>query len=252
VTEGGDRRPRVVLVHGAMDRGAAFAKSARHVRDLDVVRYDRRGYGRAVGQGTATSLDRLVEDLLDVIDGRPASVVGHSLGAVIALAAADRHPEAVVSVGGFEPPMPWEPWWPTGTAGSAARTAGTDSPAAAAEAFMRRMIGDERWDELPTRTRQQRRDEGPALLADLRSIRTDEVPFDAWAMKVPVVVGYGSDTDERHRRAVFELARTIPGAELVAIEGAGHGAHYSHGLAFARFVRRVVERASEPDPSAGV
>jgi pimeloyl-ACP methyl ester carboxylesterase len=252
VTEGGDRRPRVVLVHGAMDRAAAFAKAARHLRDLDVVRYDRRGYGRAVGEGTATSLDHLVEDLMDVIDGHPAAVVGHSLGAVVALAAANRHPGTVVSVGAFEPPMPWEPWWPNRTAGSAARAASTDSPAAAAEAFMRRMIGDERWDALPARTRQQRRDEGPALLADLGAIRTDEVPFDARALKVPVVVGYGSDTDERHRRAVLELARTVPGAELVVIAGAGHGAHYSHGIDFAGFVRRVVERGSEPDPSTGV
>ena len=33
------------------------------------------------------------------------------------------------------------------------------------------MIGDERWEGLPERTREQRRAEGPALLAELRSIR---------------------------------------------------------------------------------
>jgi pimeloyl-ACP methyl ester carboxylesterase len=240
---GGAPRPPVVLVHGAMDRAAAFAKSARHLRGLEVVRYDRRGYGRSMDAGTAPTLDALVEDLLTVMAGTPSCVVGHSIGGTIALAAAARHPNLIVSVGAFEPPLPWKPWWPAGTAGEAARAVAEDGAEAAAEAFMRRMIGDRRWEELPDRTRAQRRLEGPALLADLASLRLPEPPFDADQLAVPVTVGHGSETDARHRRAVEELARTIAGADLVVIDGAPHGAHYSHATEFAAFVERAVSRA---------
>lgn len=236
--------PLVVLVHGAMDRAAGFANAARSLRDLEVVRYDRRGYGRSRAAGTATTLDQLVDDLFSVTDGRRAIVVGHSIGGTIALAAAAWRPQLVAAVGAFEPPMPWQPWWPSRTAGSAARAAAGESPEAAAEAFMRRMIGDRRWEELPERTREQRRSEGEALLADLGALRVPSAPFDPAAITVPAVVGRGSETDERHRRTVDELAVTIPGCERIEIEGAPHGAHHSHPIEYARFVRRVVERSA--------
>ena len=36
---------------------------------------------------------------------------------------------------------------------------------------MRGMVGDAVWERLPERTRRERRSEGPALLADLATIR---------------------------------------------------------------------------------
>src|SRR3954471_16185578 len=93
--------PLVVLVHGSMDRSAAFARARRHLRDLHVVVYDRRGYGRSVGLG-APSVDGHAEDLLAILDGRPGVVVGHSIGGLIALVAAQRVPELMQAVGAFE------------------------------------------------------------------------------------------------------------------------------------------------------
>lgn len=234
--------PPVVLVHGAMDRATAFASTARHLRDLDIVRYDRRGYGRSLGAGVACTLDELVDDLLAVIDGTVSCVAGHSIGGTIALAAGARCPELVVSVGAFEPPVPWEPWWPRRSPDT---TPGEQNPSpdAAAESFMRRMIGDRRWDELPERTREQRRREGPALLADFASLQVDTPPFDAANLEPPVTLGYGSQTDAWHVRAVEELHRSLGGSEVTIIEGAPHGAHYTHPARFAAFVRGVVERA---------
>src|SRR3954469_22439695 len=86
--------PLVVLVHGSMDRSAAFARCRRHLRDLHVVLYDRRGYGRSAGLG-APSIEGHAEDLLAVIDGRPCVVVGHSIGGLFALIAAQRAPSVV-------------------------------------------------------------------------------------------------------------------------------------------------------------
>lgn len=239
-----DDAPRVVLVHGSMDRAAAFRKAARHARELDITLYDRRGYGRSIAGGEAQSMERLVADLLAVIGDQPTAVVGHSLGALVALAAAERAPGRVTAVGAFEPPMAWRPWWPDGSAGGVARNAAAaEGPEAAAEQFMRRLVGDERWENLPAGTRRQRRAEGRALLADLTAMRAGGAPFDSTAITVPVVAGYGTATNERHQRATRELADEVGRGELVTIEDAPHGAHYSHPEEFAAFIRRVIEPA---------
>jgi pimeloyl-ACP methyl ester carboxylesterase len=235
--------PRVVLVHGSMDRAAAFRKASRQLRDLDVVLYDRRGYARSLHHGVASTIDLLVTDLLTVVGDRPSAVVGHSLGGLIALATAQAAPEKVTAVGAFEAPLGWRPWWPKTSAGGAARdAAAVEGPEAAAERFMRRLVGDERWEGLPAGTQQQRRAEGRALLADLAAMRDGGAPFDPATIAVPVVIGYGTATSDRHRRAALELAGEIPGAELVTIDSAGHNAHDSHPAEFAAFVRAVVDR----------
>ena len=83
----------VVLVHGSMDRSSGMRRAARALADdFRVVIYDRRGYGRSVGVGPPFGVDEQVEDLVAVIDGRPAVVFGHSFGGDVALAAAERHP----------------------------------------------------------------------------------------------------------------------------------------------------------------
>src|SRR5215210_7308903 len=112
VSERPGRGPLVVLVHGSMDRSAGFIRTERQLAGRNVARYDRRGYGRSIDAGVATTLDDHVADLFTVIDGRPSVVIGHSLGGIVALVAAQREPELVRAVGAFESPRPWAPWWP--------------------------------------------------------------------------------------------------------------------------------------------
>jgi pimeloyl-ACP methyl ester carboxylesterase len=243
VEEGDPDGPTVVLVHGSMDRATSFAKAARRLADLHVVRFDRRGYGRSVGVPAVADVAVHAADVLDVAGGRPAVVVGHSIGGVIALVAAERRPDLVRAVGAFEAPMPWEPWWPPVTAGGSALAAAVADPAGAAEVFMRRMVGDARWERLPPRTKADRRAEGPALIADLHMVRNGAAPYDARALPVPVVAGHGTESAAHHREAARRLAASAPGAELVVVDGAGHGGHTSHAEAFADFVRRAVARA---------
>lgn len=241
----------VVLVHGSMDRGATFIKAARRRPGWRTVRYDRRGYGRSVEVTPDPRLAVQIDDLRAVLGSTPSIVVGHSLGGLIALGLAARDPDLVLAVGAFEAPLPWLPWWPRTSAGGAAvAAAGDRSPADAAEGFMRRMIGDARWDRLPSATREARRAEGPALLADLHGARAG-APFDPARLVVPLVVGRGTEAEAHHRRGADELAALVPGAELVVLEGAGHGAPASHPEAFADFVDRVVERgtAAAADPT---
>lgn len=232
----------VVLVHGAMDRAASFAKVDRCLGDLPVLRYDRRGYGRSQALGPG-DIATHVDDLLDVIGDRTAVVVGHSLGGVVALAAAEHDPVNVRAVLAYEAPMSWQPWWPADSMGNAAML--SSDPADMAELFMRRAIGDSRWERLPPAYRDGRRAEGPALAADLRSAAR-AAPYDAQRIEVPVLVGYSTATRQRHRQAALELFRALPHAELATIEGADHAAHLTHAADFAALVRRTVALTSPP------
>lgn len=245
--------PLVVLVHGAMDRASSMLRVRRALeRECRVVRYDRRGYARSLELGPATSLDQQVDDLAAVVGSDGAAVVGHSLGGVICLALAERSPEQVVAVVAYEAPMMWEPWWPAGTAGATAlasgsrRDGGDGDPGDAAEAFMRRMLGDARWSRLPAPVRAERRAEGPTLLAELRTVHHPApAPYRPERLTVPVVAAFGSETQPQHRRAAEDLARSAPRGVLERIDGAGHGAHLTHPQAFAGLVRRSLSLASE-------
>lgn len=239
--------PLVVLVHGSMDRGASFARAVRHLEGHHVARYDRRGYGRSRTAGPTTDLEGHAADLVGVVravagDGEVAVAVGHSYGGAVALAAAARHPEVIRAVGAFETPLSWLPWWPEDTAGGAAlaRAAEEDgSGAGAADAFLERMLGTQRWAALPAATRRDRRAEGAALVAELDSLRA-AAPFDLGHLPVPVLAGHGTRSTEHHRRSAEHLAAAAS-AGLVVIEGASHGAHLSHPADFAGFVRQVVD-----------
>lgn len=234
----------VVLVHGTMDRSSSFGRVMARLPDLHVVTYDRRGYGRSAAAGPGTDVDGHVADLLAVIGDRPVVVVGHSLGGNLGLAAAGRRPDLVRSVGVYEAPLPWLPEWPEGTAGGEAAAGGVD-PTDAAERFMRRLVGDERWQRLPAATRDQRRAEGPTLVAEMQSSRAG-APYDPAAITVPVVVARGSESAAHHRLSAAWLAEHLPRTESMVVDGAGHGGHTSHPAAFEQLVRRVVERAGPP------
>lgn len=232
---GPDGAEVVVLVHGAMDRSAGLLRLARLLdAERRVVRYDRRGYGRSAPHPGPFGMDGQVADLVAVLAGRRGVVVGHSYGGNVALATAARHPELVAAVAIYETPLSWEPWWPGSTAGAnALATQGT--PEDAAERFMRRLIGDERWEALPERTRETRRREGTAMVGELTDLRQHR-PWQADHLHLPVVAAYGSRGAEHHRRGMEHVAATVVGARLVELEGCRHDAPLRDPAQFAEQV----------------
>jgi pimeloyl-ACP methyl ester carboxylesterase len=249
--------PLLVLVHGSLDRSTSFARVLRRLDDLHTVVYDRRGYHRSRGALPINdTLDGHIDDLLAVIDGRPAVVIGHSYGGDVALGASLRPREAssIRAVAAYEPPMPWLAVWPKQPVALPDGTPSTpttdstspDDDAAAAERFFRRMVGDAAWDRLPDAGRAARRADGPALAAELRAIRVSEAPFDVGALAVPAIFGRGERSAPRHRQSVAWLVEHTPGAELVEFPGATHGAHLTHPDAFAAMARRALALAGRP------
>ncbi len=240
--------PVVVLVHGSLDRASSFTRVLRRLDDLHTVAYDRRGYDRSRILPVHDSIDGHIEDLLAVVGGRPAVVVGHSYGGVVALGAAltDAGRRCILSLGAYEPPLPW-----LGFRRNSAPPAGASAPsdaedaAGAAERFFRRMVGDGAWERLPDATKEARRADGPALVAELGAIRLETPPFDPTQLAVPAIFGRGGASLPHHRDAVAWLVAHVPGSAMIEIPGAAHGAHLTHPDAFADFARTAVTRAGE-------
>lgn len=236
--------PPVYLVHGSLDRAGSFSRVVRRLPDLRVVTYDRRGYGRSRSMPVGVLAEH-VSDLLALVGPGPGVVVGHSYGGDVALGAAVASPATVIGVGAYEPPLTWLDWWPR-----RARTDADEDPARFAEGFFRRMVGEGAWDRLTDAARRERQADGPALLAELTSLRHGGPPFDLADLRVPAVFGRGADSAWRHRRAGEELHGAVAGSELLDVAGARHGAHLTHPAAFADLVRRVVDRAVSSAPTS--
>lgn len=245
--EAGDAdAPVVVLIHGAMDRSAGMLKVSRRLDTrYRVVRYDRRGYAKSVHHPGPFDMAGQVADLEDVVAGRRVVLVGHSYGGNVALTFAERHPAHVAAVGVYESPLSFEPWWQGTTARQVTSDPGL-STADAAEQFMRRFVGDARWDSLPERTRATRRAEGAALVGELADLRANR-PWHADAITMPVVVGCGTKGAQHHQDGMHRLVSMLPDARLVVLEGSRHDVPNSDAATFsAEFVVPLLEVAGGP------
>jgi pimeloyl-ACP methyl ester carboxylesterase len=235
--------PLVVLVHGSMDRLRSFARLAARLQDCQVIGYDRRGYARSrAAEPLASSVADHAADLVDVLDGRPALVFGHSYGADVVLAVAQERPDLIRSAIVYEAPMPWFEWWQGGA--SPLFAGGVDAVDAgdAALGFVRRMIGEERYGRMPERFRAELRKDGPAFRAEMRSLRDDPPPFVPAQIGVRVLVVRGSEALERQVRGCDFLVSELPEAELAVIDGAGHGGHLSHPGVLADLIHAELAR----------
>ncbi len=242
----------VVMVHGSMDRSAGLLRLSRRIDgEFRVVRYDRRGYGRSAHVGPPWTAPANVQDLAGLVErtahGGRVAIVGHSYGGNVALALAASRPDLVRGVVVYETPLSWLDWWPGTTAGAAAM--GAAGPGDAAEAFMRRLVGDEAWERLPTSTQQQRRAEGPAMVAELADLRR-QAPWQAGDVRVPVLALYGERGRPHHRAAMEHLGETLPDCRVEMVGDCGHAGPHTHAGVVAAPIVRFVRSLAVPSARA--
>jgi pimeloyl-ACP methyl ester carboxylesterase len=105
-------KPTVVFIHGAANDHSVWSLQSRYFayHGWNALAIDLPGHGKSAASARASigeAADWIVR-LLDAAGARQAALVGHSMGSLIALEAAARHPERISKVAliGSVVPMP--------------------------------------------------------------------------------------------------------------------------------------------------
>jgi pimeloyl-ACP methyl ester carboxylesterase len=199
----GEPRGTLVFLHGVADNRAAGIGIAERftARGFDVIAYDSRAHGESTGNACTYGYyeKKDLSRVIDTVGRTPVIVVGHSLGAAVALQAAadDSRISSVVALETF----------------SDLRTVARER---APFVLTRGMIANA-FAEAETRG----------------AFKVDEVsPVSAAPLiRVPVLLVHGandSETNADHSRRVFEALRGPK--ELIIVPGAGHNGSLNHAV----------------------
>lgn len=241
--------PSVVLVHGAASSRSIWDETVAALGDgVRSVAYDRRAYGDsgAPEPYTGTTVGEQADDLAELlrsVGAAPAVLVGHALGAMIALDVALRFPDLVQGAVLIDPPVLWlSPRGPevVGDLRDAIERGARDGgPGGAVEAYLEHVGGAEALDLL-----------GDSRLAaargDARAFAADLVAGPSWgatrrdlrAVSAPLRVITGRRSAPVWREVSAALADLLPTAKLVELE-AGHFAMIEQPETIAAEARRL-------------
>lgn len=236
--------PPILLIHGIGGNadvwGSLFDLLTEEHR---VIAYDRRGFTRSrhAPEGNMPRHRADAAGLLRALDAAPATVIGWSNGAVVALDLAIHEPKLVAALVLEEPPL------------HLARRPGLRQLKAVAKATLLSRLKDDhagteaflRWalryrsggngyDRLPASLRRQMRANGPASMAELipgtgQHLSKEQIS----AIECPVLCVTGELSDRAFARATDYLLALLPTAEGKRIAGAGHAIHLERPAEFA-------------------
>ncbi len=240
--------PAVLLIHSA-GMGAAqwrglVAALAGHYRCLAP---NLRGYGRSspwpAGQPgeVGAELELLGAVLRDI--PAPLQLVGHSMGAWLALELARREPQRFASLALVEPVVLGVLRAP-GEEGALAEVGamigdvlaafGRGDVAAAMERFTDYWYGAGAWDKIPLAQRLPIFARAAKMRADVQAVWADRTTLAAFAgIGCRTLVLSAENTTLAARRMAQLIAGVLPAAETATIAGAGHMAPVTHAAELA-------------------
>lgn len=227
-------------------------------QSLNVLAYDRRGYGESSGapRGRAVADDAAdLASLLESIDEFPAHLVAHSYGGAVAIRLAADRPELVRSLALHEPPfvglLADDP--PTATEGEfllaevrrlQARARAGDREGAVREAMDAFTLEPGAWERVPAALRDsfvRRADRWVEEMDDPDALRPDPKLLDE--VGVPALVTYGTQSPGFLRRVAERLASELRLGSVLPIPDAGHIPHVAQPAQYVGFLLTfLVER----------
>lgn len=238
-----------LLVHGsAADHSTWAIQLASSLRErLLLCSYDRRGTGNSPEELVFT-IERHAEDAAELLAeaaGAPALLVGSSFGAVIALEVMRRYPTLVSGALLIEPPMAASDHAAVAPAtfleeldALAARAGGE----AAAEAFLRAVLGEAAFTRMPRSYRERCLKLWPQIRADSIALAAYRPRYAELALvEVPTVLLGGERSAAYFRPTLEALAATLPRARFEEVKGAGH---MLHAEAFRSFSTQLLTLAA--------
>ncbi len=230
----------VVLLHSTgFDSGQWRGVGEMLARDFRVLAPDLPGYGesRVVDDGMSLEHDLQAVVLLLQQCGRPAHLVGHSYGGLLALRLALTEPALLASLTLIEPMSRGVLQGSDAAAARAEAGAGADFAAAlnsgdmvqALEAFVDYWNRPGAWKVMGEEARAKLLARGPKIMCEVAAVDADEAPAAIYAgLALPTLLISGGDTRPSSRRVCELVAHAIPGARHEQIPGAGHLSPLSH------------------------
>ena len=236
--------PQLVFIHGMCGDADVWRGQVDRLADrFTCITYDRRGHTRSAPGTEPESVETHAGDAAALIEAMHLSrpvVVGSSGGARIAVELARTRPELIAGVILSEPPIfTLEP-----EAGQAfmseigsvvAPAAKSGGPRAAVDAFFP-LVCPGLWSQLAEAGRERLRANGHMMLAEFAGRPYVLDRTQAAGIDVPTLVIAGTTSHPALRAIAGTLARTLPDARLVELDGSGHVTYFERPDEFAEAV----------------
>lgn len=223
------RRPTVVFIHGAANDHSVWALQSRYFayHGWNALAVDLPGHGKSEGEAldSIAALAGWVVKLLDAAGAREAALVGHSMGSLVALETAARHPDRVscIALVGTAVPMPVSEALLSASGANdhvAYEMINAYAHSSAAQLGGNRVPGA--W-MLGASMRLMERSAPGVLHADFRACNGYGDGLEAAGkVKCPALLVLGKRDLMTPPRAAQAVAQALANARVVTLEGAGH------------------------------
>lgn len=256
---GNHDRPVIVLMHGSRLHAQVWNDFARRMHDrYHIIALDQRGHGDSGwSAGDSYQYETLYGDLRAVVESRGLkrfTLIGHSLGGMVSIHYANRHPETLerlvlVDIAAGLPPAPPDADFSRIAEVPSPREFGsheeaTDYLAAIMKLSPRRMVEESvQFGMRQSKSGRYTWKYDPAL-AHMR--RSRDPAIDYWRMveKIPTttLLQYGSHSKVVTPEIAQRMADAMPRCDIERIEQAGHALFTDQPEAFADSVERFIAR----------
>lgn len=246
--------PQLVFVHGMCGDADVWQGQVDRLADrFTCVTYDRRGHSRSPLGTEPESTETHAADLVALVErlglSRPI-LVGSSGGARITLEAARTRPDLITAAVMSEPPVfslaSGAPAGPS-MVEVVQRAAADGGPSAAVDAFFPLMCPG-LWSQLDEAAKDRYRANAPMLLAEFAGPNYAPTVGDIRAIGLPCLVIAGTTSHPALRQIASTLARELPDARFVPLEGSGHVTYAERPDEFARAVAAFAHEVTSPAP----
>jgi O-succinylbenzoic acid--CoA ligase len=240
---------KVLMLHATLSAGWQLKQLGRLLAESAmVVLPDRRGSGASkLPIPRPVTLAEHVADavaLLDELSLDKVTVMGHSYGAVVALALAAAHPDRVLQVVAYEPPLlevvPPARGHPRDEIAAlvvAAHASG--GAAAAADVFLKAIGGGGMLEGASPAVRAALLAEGDGVLADVGAM--DGATVDLARVECPAILVTGDASESFYAPIADAAAARMPAAERVRLPHLRHNAPISQPMPIADLLRHLLE-----------
>jgi pimeloyl-ACP methyl ester carboxylesterase len=222
-------KPTVVFIHGAANDHSVWSLQSRYYayHGWNALACDLPGHGKSAGSpcpSIGAAADWVMR-LLDAAGAATAALVGHSMGSLIALETAARHPARVTRLAliGSVVPMPVSE--PLLNASKANDHVAYDMITAFAHSATAQMGGNRlpgMW-MMGSAMRLLERSAPGALYADFSACNSYETGLEAaQKVKCPALMILGKRDLMAPMKIAQDLISKLPGVRVVALEGTGH------------------------------